>query len=168
MCRWRTKSFVKVDQVCHKIAMQDFILTYYPWFKAVHIISVIAWMAGLLYLPRLFVYHVDAGHDSQLSKTLKVMERRLLKAIMNPAMIASWVFGVLMIIGNPALFQQGWIHVKLLAIVLMTILHIVFGKWRKAFETDQNNRSAKFYKIWNEVPTILMIIIVLLAVVKPF
>ncbi len=148
--------------------MQDFIINHYLWFKALHVIAVISWMAGLLYLPRLFVYHVNAGHDSDLSKTLKIMERKLLKFIMNPAMILSWAFGILMLVGNPDLFKEPWIHVKLLAVVLLSVVHMVFGKWRKVFEKDQNKSSSKFYRWWNEVPTVLMIIIVIMAVVEPF
>ncbi len=148
--------------------MQDFISSYSLWFKAFHIISVIAWMAGLLYLPRLFAYHVDVGHDSLTSQTFKIMERRLLKMIMTPAMLSTWIFGFLMSVGNPTLFDQSWIHVKLLCVVGLSALHMVFATWRKKFESDQNTHSAKFYKIWNEIPALLMVIIIILAVVKPF
>ncbi|AEP08351.1 protoporphyrinogen oxidase HemJ [Micavibrio aeruginosavorus] len=148
--------------------MASFLLTYYLWIKALHIIAIIAWMAGMLYLPRLYVYHADAPKGSDKSETFKVMERRLLRFIMNPAMIASLVFGVLMIWANPDLMKQGWMHAKLGLIVLMFGLHGVFSKWRKVFERDENTRSAKFYKIWNEAPTLLMIIIVIMAVAEPF
>lgn len=148
--------------------MASFLLTYYLWIKALHIIAIIAWMAGMLYLPRLYVYHADAPKGSDQSETFKVMERRLLRFIMNPAMIASLVFGVLMIWANPDLMKQGWMHAKLGLIVLMFGLHGVFSKWRKVFERDENTRSAKFYKIWNEAPTLLMIIIVIMAVAEPF
>ena len=148
--------------------MQDLIGQYYLWFKAFHVIFVITWMAGILYLPRLFVYHVEVGYDSKACKIFKTMERKLLKIIMNPAMILTWVFGGLMLYGNPALFEQGWIHAKLFLVVLMSILHMVFGKWRKLFEADKNKKSAKFYKVWNEVPAVFMLIIVILAVVEPF
>lgn len=148
--------------------MASFLLTYYLWIKALHIIAIIAWMAGMLYLPRLYVYHADAPKGSDKSETFKVMERRLLRFIMNPAMIASLVFGVLMIWANPDLMKQGWMHAKLGLIVLMFGLHGVFSKWRKVFERDENIRSAKFYKIWNEAPTLLMIIIVIMAVAEPF
>ncbi len=148
--------------------MVDFIGQYYNWFKALHIIAVISWMAGMLYLPRLFVYHVGADKGSELSETLKTMERKLLKFIMNPAMILAWVFGALMLAGNTGLMQQPWMHMKLTAIIAMTVIHIVFGRWRKGFERDENQKSAKFFKIWNEAPTILMIIIVIMAVAEPF
>lgn len=148
--------------------MASFLLTYYLWIKALHIIAIIAWMAGMLYLPRLYVYHANAPKGSDKSETFKVMERRLLRFIMNPAMIASLVFGVLMIWANPDLMKQGWMHAKLGLIVLMFGLHGVFSKWRKVFERDENTRSAKFYKIWNEAPTLLMIIIVIMAVAEPF
>lgn len=148
--------------------MQEFILQYYLWFKAVHIIAVISWMAGMLYLPRLFVYHVGAKKGSELSETLKVMERRLLRFIMNPAMIITWVLGLLLLMSNPALMEQGWMHAKLTLVILMSILHMVFSKWRKNFAKDQNTKTAKFYKIWNEAPTLLMIAIVIFVVIKPF
>jgi putative membrane protein len=148
--------------------MTDFLLTHYNWIKALHIIAVISWMAGMLYLPRLFVYHANAAVGSDLSETLKVMERRLLRFIINPAMILTFVFGGLLLWANPELFKQGWIHVKLTALFVLTGTHGLYSKWRKEFAIDKNMRSAKFYKFWNEVPTILMIIIVSMAVVKPF
>ncbi len=148
--------------------MQDFIGSYYLWFKAFHVISVIAWMAGLLYLPRLFAYHANAEYSSQLGQTLKTMERRLLKGIMTPAMMASWFFGCSMLIGNPSLFEEEWMGIKFLCVVWMSILHIIFAKWRKDFEKNKNIHSSKFYKIWNEVPTFFMIIIVMMVIIKPF
>jgi putative membrane protein len=148
--------------------MQDFIGQYYNWFKALHIIAVMSWMAGMLYLPRLFIYHVDAKKGSELSETLKVMERRLLRIIINPAMIISFIFGGLLLWANPDLMQQPWMHAKLTAIVLMSAAHGMFSRWRKDFDKDQNTRSAKFYRWWNEAPTILMIIIVIMAVAEPF
>lgn len=148
--------------------MQEFILNNYLWFKAFHLIAVISWMAGMLYLPRLFVYHVNAKKGSDLSETLKVMERRLLRFIMNPAMIITWALGLLLIWSNGALMEQGWMHAKLTLVILMSVLHMVFSKWRKNFAADQNTKTAKFYKIWNEAPTLLMIIIVILVVVQPF
>jgi putative membrane protein len=125
-------------------------------------------MAGMLYLPRLFVYHADAKKGSDLSETLKVMERRLLRFIMNPAMIITWVLGLLLIWSNGALMEQGWMHAKLTLVILMSVLHMVFSKWRKNFAADQNTKTAKFYKIWNEAPTLLMIVIVILVVARPF
>jgi putative membrane protein len=144
---------------------------YYIWFKALHVISVIAWMAALLYLPRLYVYHVDAEAGSQQSETFKVMERKLLRGIANPSMIAAWIFGLLMLwIGFGAGIYQGsgWMHAKLLLVVLMTVMHMVYARWRKVFEADGNTRSGRFYRIWNEVPAVLMVAIVILAVAEPF
>ncbi|MCB1530309.1 MAG: protoporphyrinogen oxidase HemJ [Rhodospirillales bacterium] len=148
--------------------MQSFLLEHYLWIKALHIISVMAWMAGMLYLPRLFVYHAQAVAGSELSETLKIMERRLLRFIINPAMIAAFLFGGLMFWGNPDLLQAPWMHIKLTAIVLMTGVHGLYARWRKTFERDENTRNPRFYRIWNEIPTILMIVIVLMAVAKPF
>ena len=144
------------------------LLDHYLWLKALHQISLIAWMAGMFYLPRLYAYHADAVKGSDKSETFKIMERRLLRIIINPAMIATFVFGLLMIAANPAVMQGGWIHVKLLLVGLMVVCHVLFARWRKVFDRDENKRPAKFYKIWNEVPTVLMIAIVILAVVKPF
>lgn len=148
--------------------MTDLILQNYLYFKALHIIAVISWMAGMLYLPRLFVYHASAEKGSVQSETFKIMERRLLRAILNPAMIATFVFGGLMIYANPELMKQGWLHGKFALLFLMTGVHGLYARWRKQFERDENTRSPKFYKIWNEVPTVLMIVIVILAVAKPF
>ena len=139
----------------------------YEWVKALHIISVIAWMAGLLYLPRLYVYHCEAEAGSEFSEKLKIMERRLLKAIMNPAMISSWIFGLwLAYLIEP--FSDPWFHAKALLVVLLTASHMMMGKWRKDFEQDANTRSHKFYRVANEVPTLFMIGIVIFVVVKPF
>ena len=143
--------------------------TAYLWIKALHVISVIAWMAGLLYLPRLFVYHAAAKPGSEHSETLKVMERRLLRAIMNPAMLASLLFGGLMLADrNQALWQQGWMLAKLVLIAAMMGLHMAMGRWRRDFALDRNTRSQLFYRVANEVPTALMIGVVVLAVAKPF
>ena len=138
----------------------------YEWIKALHIISVIAWMAGLLYLPRLYVYHATVKAGSVRSETFKLMERRLLKAIMNPAMMASWVFGLAMLYMNPALFSEIWMIIKIACVIAMTAAHMVFGKMRKELEKDMSRRDG-IYRMWNEVPTILMIIIVIMAVVEP-
>jgi protoporphyrinogen IX oxidase len=148
--------------------MQEYVLNHYDWFRALHVIAVISWMAGLLYLPRLFVYHVGADKGSELSETLKVMERRLLRIIMNPAMILTWIFGGLMLYANTELFQQGWVHGKLTLVLTMTIFHHMLGRWRKDFLKDSNTRPAKFYRWMNEFPTLLMIGIVVLVIVKPF
>ncbi len=139
----------------------------YAWVLALHIISIISWMAGLLYLPRLFVYHVDAAPGSELSETLKTMERRLLRAIMTPAMIASWVFGIWLVVLTAA-HLEIWFHIKMILIILLSASHMVMAKWRKEFASEQNTRSARFYRIANEVPTILMIATVILVIVKPF
>lgn len=139
----------------------------YLWVKALHVISVIAWMAGLLYLPRLFVYHCQAQVGSNQSETLKIMERRLLRAIMNPAMIATWGFGLWMYVSMEA-WTFGWAHAKLSLVVLLTVSHMFMAKWRRDFEHDRNTRPETFFRIANEVPTILMIIIVIMVIVKPF
>lgn len=140
----------------------------YSWIKALHIISVIAWMAGLLYLPRLFVYQVLVEPGSARAEMLKLMQRRLLKAIMNPAMIASWGFGLWMLAANPGLLENIWVWMKLAAVVGLTGCHMVFARMRRQLEADDHSRSDRFYRVWNEVPTLLMIAIVILAVVKPF
>ena len=138
----------------------------YEWVKALHIISVIAWMAGLLYLPRLYVYHAMVEVGSVRAETFKLMERRLLKAIMNPAMIASWGFGLAMIYMNLVLLSEIWMLVKIGCVCAMTGTHMIFGKMRKELEKDQA-RGDSAYRIWNEVPTVLLIIIVIMAVVEP-
>ncbi len=148
--------------------MQDFLLEYYFYVQSLHVIAVIAWMAGLLYLPRLFVYHVEAKAGSEMSETFKIMEAKLLRLIMNPAMIAAWLFAVLMIYAQPDLFKEGWMHIKFTGVILMTALHMMFAKWRKNFANDRNEKSGKFYRIWNEAPAVLMVIIVIMAVAKPF
>ncbi|MBP2306193.1 protoporphyrinogen oxidase HemJ [Azospirillum melinis] len=140
----------------------------YEWIKALHVISIIAWMAGLLYLPRLFVYHCQAPAGSEASETFKVMERRLLRAIMNPAMIAAYVFGITMIVLTPEWMKQGWLHAKLLFVLLLTASHMMMARWRRDFAEDRNTRPQRFYRIANEVPTLLMIGIVIFVIVKPF
>lgn len=139
----------------------------YLWLKALHILSLIAWMAALLYLPRLFVYHTAAAKGSETSETFKVMERRLLKAIMTPAMIATWVFG-LWLAYEGRLFGAPWLHAKLALVVLLSGVHGMMSKWTRDFAEDRNTRSSGFYRAMNEVPTVLMILIVLLVVLKPF
>ena len=141
----------------------------YPWTRALHIIAVIAWMAGMLYLPRLFVYHSGAAPGSENSEMLKIMERRLLRAIINPAMMAVFLLGgALLLTPGVADWSMGWLHLKLLLVLVMVGLHGMMSKWRKEFEADRNQHSAKFYRIANEVPAVLVIAIVVLAVVKPF
>jgi protoporphyrinogen IX oxidase len=139
----------------------------YLWLKALHIIVVIAWMAGMLYLPRLFVYHTTAKPGSELSETFKTMERRLLTFIMLPAMIVTWIVGIVLLLQGQWL-GAGWLHAKLVAVVAMTILHGLFARWVNEFRFDRNRHSPKFYRIVNEIPTSLLIVIVVLAAVKPF
>jgi putative membrane protein len=139
----------------------------YAWLKVLHIVSLIAWMAGMLYLPRLFVYHAEAEAGSAQSETFKVMERRLLKAIMNPAMISTWVFGVWLAIEG-GWFSAGWLHAKLALVIAMSGLHGYLAATTKRFAADRNTKSARFYRVLNEVPTLIMIGIVILVVVKPF
>ncbi len=141
----------------------------YLWIKALHVISVIAWMAGLLYLPRLFVYHAAAEPGSDQAETFKVMERRLLRAIMNPSMIAAFVFGGLLL-ATPGVIDwaSGWIWVKLVMVVALTVLHHVYARWRKDFEMGRNTRPARVYRIANELPALAMIVIVVMVIVRPF
>ncbi|WP_170151385.1 protoporphyrinogen oxidase HemJ [Microvirga subterranea] len=139
----------------------------YLWIKALHVISVIAWMAGMLYLPRLFVYHCDAPKGSIQSDTFKIMECRLLKAIINPAMVATWVFG-LILIWQGGWYTDGWLHAKVLLVLILSGVHGVYVRRLKDFAADKNTRPAKYYRILNEVPTVLMIGIVILVIVKPF
>lgn len=148
--------------------MQEFFSLNYEWLRALHIIAVISWMAGMLYLPRLFVYHADSEIGSDKSETFKIMERRLMKIIMNPAMILAWIFGLLMLYGNPGLLSEPWMHAKLLFVALMSGSHGMLSKHVRKFAADENQKSAKFFRIVNEVPTVLMIGIVIFAVVQPF
>ena len=139
----------------------------YTLIKALHLISVIAWMAGLLYLPRLYVYHAENLEEPILNTTFKTMERRLMLYIMNPAMIASFVFGIWMIALVPELLEDGWMQAKVFLLVVMTGYHGALARWRRFFAKDENNLTPKFYRLINEVPTALMILIVILAIVKP-
>jgi protoporphyrinogen IX oxidase len=139
----------------------------YLWIKALHIIAVIAWMAGMLYLPRLFVYHAGVAPGSPQSETFKVMEQRLLRYIMTPAMIATWLFGIALVIQGQY-FAATWFHLKLLLVLLMSALHGLFSRWARDFAADRNVRSAKFFRIANEIPTLILIAVVILATVKPF
>ena len=139
----------------------------YDWLKALHIIAVIAWMAGMLYLPRLFVYHAEAPKGSIQSETFKIMERRLLKAIINPAMIATWLLG-LVLAWQGGWWKAGWLHGKLVLVLILSGVHGVYVRRLKEFAADRNTRSTRYYRVLNEVPTLLMIGIVILVVVKPF
>ncbi len=142
----------------------------YLWLKAFHIIAVIAWMAGMLYLPRLFVYHAGVTAGSEQSETFKVMERRLLKAIINPAMVATWLLGLTLVwlMGWETFKQSGWLHAKLVLVIAMSALHGQFVRYWRDFVADRNRHSQKFYRVINEVVTVLLILIVVLVVVKPF
>ena len=141
----------------------------YPWVKALHVIGVIAWMAGLLYLPRLFVYHAEVAPGSAEDRRFQLMERRLLRGIMNPAMIAVYLFGLLLA-GTPGAVDwgQGWIYVKLAGVLVLTGMHHAMSRWRQAFAAGQNPHPPRFYRLMNEVPTVVMIAIVVMVVVKPF
>ena len=139
----------------------------YDWLKAFHVIAVIAWMAGMLYLPRLFVYHCDAPQGSIQSDTFKIMERRLLRAIMTPAMIVTWILG-LVLAWQGGWWTAGWLHGKLLLVVALSGAHGFLAASVRRFGEDRNERPARFYRIVNEVPTLLMIGIVILVIVKPF
>jgi putative membrane protein len=144
----------------------------YEWIKAFHIIAVIAWMAGMLYLPRLFVYHCAAEKGSLQSETFKVMERRLLRGIINPAMMATWVLGLWLAWLGPdsryGWFASGWLQAKIVLVLALTAVHGLLARWRKDFAADRNQHSQRFYRVINEVPTVLLILIVLLVVLKPF
>ena len=147
--------------------MQAWLAENYSWIKALHLIAVISWMAGMLYLPRLYVYHCETTPGSAESERFKVMERRLLRAIVNPAMIATWILG-LSLAWSQDLWSQGWLHAKLALLVAMQVMHALFSRWRRDFAADRNTRPARVYRIANEIPNLLMIAIVILAVVKPF
>ena len=149
----------------------EFLWSIYVWAKAGHVMAVIAWMAGLFYLPRLFVHHAErAPVGSETSEIFKMMEAKLLRVIMNPAMIAAWVFGLVMVLTPGAIDLVGdhWFHLKFLAVVAMTGFHMWLARCRRAFAEDRNIRSGRSYRIINEVPTVLMVIIVVMVMVKPF
>lgn len=141
----------------------------YPWTKAFHIVSLIAWMAGMLYLPRLYVYHCQVPRGSAESERFKVMERRLLRQIVNPAMIATFTFGIILAL-TPSLIDWSavWWQVKLICVLLLSGFHGALARWRRDFLEDRNTRSQRFYRIANEVPTVLMVVIVVMVVVQPF
>ncbi len=137
------------------------------WLKVLHIVSVISWMVGLLYLPRLMVYHADTKPGSETSETFKVMERRLYKAIMTPAMIASWIFGLWLAL-EISPWDEGWFYSKLFLVFLLSAMHMINGKWVNEFAQDNRRRSSRFFRVANEVPTIFMILVVILVEIKPF
>ena len=142
-------------------------MTAYLWIKSLHVMSIIAWMAGLLYLPRLFVYHCGAAAGSEMSETFKVMERRLLRAIMTPAMILAWITGLTLAV-QAGFFTAGWMHFKLLLVLIMSGAHGYMSRCVRTFAADANMRSHKFYRVLNEVPTLLMLAVGVAVIVKPF
>ncbi len=139
----------------------------YEWIKALHVLAVISWMAAILYLPRLFVYHAGVVAGSETSETFKVMERRLLKAIMTPAMVVSWMTGLYIAYAGGWL-ASGWFHVKVLAVVLMSAAHALLARHVRLFANDANTRSHRYFRVLNEVPTLLMIVVVIMVIVKPW
>ena len=149
--------------------MNDFLIDIGDWVRAIHVIAVIAWMGGMLYLPRLYVYHTQVEPGSAQSELFKVMERRLLRAIIDPAMVVTFVFGIILL-ATPGVIDWGeaWIWVKLVSVFGMGAVHGFYARWRRDFEADLNKHSERFYRAWNEVPTVLMIIIVIMVVVRPF
>lgn len=148
--------------------MIEFLQEYYYWLLSLHIISVISWMAGMFYLPRLFVYHTRLEIGSDASEMFKEMERKLMRIIINPAMTASWIFGLAMSFGQDSWHAGGWFYVKFLAVLILSGFHGFLSRWRKDFERDENKHSEKYFRMMNEVPTILMIIVVFMVILKPF
>ena len=147
----------------------SFLVPLYPWVKSLHVISIIAWLAALLYLPRLYVYHCDVPRGSVEGERFKVMERRLLKQIASPAMMAAWTFGILLVLTPGVIdWRAGWWHVKLASVIVLTVFHMALSRWRRDFLEDRNTRSQRFYRIANEVPTALMVLIVLMVIARPF
>jgi protoporphyrinogen IX oxidase len=148
-------------------ALRDTLSNYIDWFLAFHIIAVIAWMSGMLYLPRLFVYHAEAKPGSESSERFKVMERKLIRAIMNPAMVAVWILGPLLAWLTGA-YLDLWLQIKFVLVIVLSAAHGFFVRCWQDFEADRNRHSQRFYRIANEVPALLMVVIVILVVVKPF
>ena len=148
--------------------VSEFLFSYYPWLRALHILAVIAWMAGMLYLPRLFVYHMTAAPGGEAEEMLKAQERRLLKVITNPAMIAAWVLGALMLAANPPLFTERWLYAKLVLVVAMSGLHGFYASNQKKFARGERPRTERFWRLVNEIPALLAVLIVIFVVVEPF
>ncbi len=147
----------------------DVLAPFYLWTKALHLLSVFAWMAGLFYLPRLFVYHAMAPVGGEPGESFKVMERRLLRAIMNPAMISSWLFGVLLVLTPGVVdWSAGWWHGKLLGLLGMTAFHMTLPSALRSFAADERRRGHRYWRVMNEIPTLLLVLIVLMVIVKPF
>ena len=146
-----------------------FLAVLYPWTKAFHVIAVVAWMAGLFYLPRLYVYHCELQPGSAESERFKVMERRLLKQITDPAMIAAWILGILLVLTPGVInWSARWWDVKLAMVLLLSGYHGALSRWRRDFVQDRNTRPQRFYRIANEVPTLLLVVIVIMVIVRPF
>ena len=148
--------------------MREALVSVYPWIKAIHIIAVIALMAGLMYLPRLFIYHHQSEKGGEAERYFIVMERRLLKGILNPSLVAVWILGGLMIYANPSLLSQGWFHVKLAAVIAISAIHGVYAGAQKKFARGERPRTEKFWRIINEVPFVLMMIAAVMVIVRPF
>jgi putative membrane protein len=148
--------------------MQDILLTAYPWLKALHVAAVIAWMAGMMYLPRLFIYHHQAERGGEAERFFVVMERRLMKGIINPSMIVVWTLAGLMLYANPALFSAGWFHIKLPMVIGISAIHGWYESARKSFERGERPRTERFWRIMNEIPFVLMLVAIFMAVVEPF
>lgn len=147
--------------------MSETLMPFYPWLKAFHIIAVIAWMAGMLYLPRLFVYHCETAVGTPEYERFKLMERKLMRLIINPSMIAVWLLGLALAIALDS-WSAPWFHAKLTLVILLSGMHGMFSRWRRDFEHGRNTKTQRFFRIVNEVPAVLMILIVILVVVKPF
>ena len=148
--------------------MKDALVAAYPWIKAAHIAAVIAWMAGMMYLPRLFIYHHQSERGGEAERFFATMERRLLKGIINPSMIAVWTLALLMLFANPALLSSGWFHVKFAMVLGISAIHGWYARAFKAFARGERPRSEKFWRIMNEVPFLMMLVAVAMAVAKPF
>lgn len=150
--------------------MDDFLVSIYLWVKALHVIAVISWMAGMLYLPRLFVYHTQVEVGSAESERFKMMEHKLMRVIINPAMVVTWLMGLTMIF-TPGIIDWSadhWFHVKFALVILLAGVHGMFSRWRKDFAADNNQKSEKFFRLMNEAPTLMMIVIVIMVIVRPF
>lgn len=146
-----------------------FLTPLYLWAKAFHVICMVAWMAGMFYLPRLYVYHCEARPGSAESERFKLMERRLLKQIINPAMIATFAFGIILVLTPGVIdWSAGWWHVKLASVIMLSAVHGYLARWRKDFLHDRNHRSQRFYRLVNEIPTMLLVVIVIMVIVRPF
>ena len=146
----------------------DLLGKYYYWLLSFHIISVIAWMAGMFYLPRLFVYHTRLESGSDAYEMFKEMERKLLRIIINPAMTFAWIFGLALSFGQDSWHGGGWFYIKFAAVLMLSAFHGYLSKWRRAFERDDNKKSEKFFRMVNEIPTILMMLVVFMVILKPF